>query len=74
MVEQEKYVQHYYAKKEILEELGENPSIYEVLDHLLGDTDGCRTSDYVCYKYKTSKKTLINRLNLMWVYPLIKIE
>lgn len=73
MLEQKKKRQSYYMKREILEDLGDNPTADQVLDYLLGDQDGHR-SDYNVYKYEYGKRSLKNRVNMIWVYPIFLIS
>ena len=68
MIETEKRRQEYYMKRQILKEVGGNPTADEVLDYLLGDDN--RNSDYAVYKYEYNKRTALNRINMLWVFPL----
>ncbi len=71
MIEQRKRRQIYYMHKQIKNEVGKNPTADEVLNHLLGDSNGWNDSDYVIYKYEyNQKRSLFNRLNYLWVWPL----
>jgi hypothetical protein len=58
-------------KRQVLSEVGKGASAEDVLEHLFGDDD--RTSDYVVYKYDHNKRTLLYRLNLIWVWPLCSV-
>jgi hypothetical protein len=70
MLESKKRRQNYWTKRQILSEAGKDATASEVLDHLLGDADGGPGSDYVVYKYDSCSRTLINRVNMVWVWPL----
>lgn len=72
MIEKSKRKQTYWMKARVLSELGKSPTAEDVLDYLLGDYNGCR-SDYTVYKYERSKKSILNRFNLLWVWPLFLI-
>ena len=73
MIEQKKKRQSYYDKREILSKFEGTPSGEDVLDYLLGDMDWC-DSEYTLYKYEHSYRSFVNRLNLIWVYPLFFIS
>jgi hypothetical protein len=73
MIEQKKKRQSYYHKREILSKFDGNPSGEDVLDYLLGDQYGC-DSEYTLYKYEYSPRSFVNRLNLLWFYPLFFIS
>ena len=72
MIEREKRRLPYYMKRQVLTEVGKDASVEDVLNHLFGDDDN--SSDYVVYKYVHSDRTLLNRLNLIWVWPLFLIS
>ena len=57
------------VRKEIVESYGEKFTGEQVLSHLFGDCDGWINSNYEIYRYEKTKKTIINRLNSVWVYP-----
>ena len=69
MFEAKKNRQHYYMRHQILSEVGKDATVGDVLSHLLGGVDGSR-SDYVVYKYVYTKRTALNRINMIWVAPL----
>ena len=71
MIEQRKTTQQHWNKQQILSEIGQNATADEVLTFLLGDNE-C-PSEYVVYKYKTSKRSLFNRLNMIWLTPIFVI-
>lgn len=51
------------------------PTAREVLEYLLGDTDGWCNGNFVIYKYdKQTKRTFLQRLNLLWVLPLFVLS
>lgn len=53
----------------------ENPTAKDVLTYMIGDRDNWCGGDYVVYRYNHKKKrTLIQRLNMLWVYPLFIIN
>ena len=56
-------------KRDIISAVGKSPTADEVLDFLLGDRDGSN-SDYVVYKYKRDTRSVLNRINMIWVMPL----
>lgn len=64
-------------KSEVMKELRErgleNATASEILDHFFGDYDGWVCSDYTIRKYEPVKETLMQRFNLLWVYPLFLI-
>jgi len=71
MIEQRKRKQNYYKRIDIIKKVGVEASVDDVLDYLLGDTDGYSDSDYVLYKYTyNQKRSIFNRLNYLWVCPL----
>ncbi len=55
----------------ILQELGDNPTAEDVLDHLFGNRDGWVNSDYTVREYVPVKSNLLQRVNVLWVYPLL---
>ncbi len=74
MIEKKQSPCNLTLKKEIMEELnerrGEN-SAEELLTMLLGD--GCEEGahwKFRLFKYDESNRSFINRLNMVWVYPL----
>jgi len=75
--EREKEISRCSLKKEIISELdnkyGEN-SVENLLDMLLGGIDEPRHYKYKLYKYKESKKTILNRLNMLWVFPIFLVS
>jgi len=60
------------VRQAIRKDIGvDNPTGDEVLDFLLGK-DIYADTPYVIYKYKrTPKSTVMNRLNLIWVFPIM---
>jgi len=60
------------VRQAIRKDIGvDNPTGDEVLDLLLGK-DIYTDTPYVVYKYKrTPKSTVMNRLNLIWVFPIM---
>jgi len=60
-------------RKEVIESYGEGFTGEQVLTHLFGDYDGWVNSDYKVYKYDKTKKTIINRINSLWVYPVYAV-
>lgn len=82
MLEKEKSKQEYYLVTSLIREVkdnvrisGEEPTAKEVLEYMLGDYyNPTGHSDFVVYRYKDKKKrTFLNRLNMLWVYPLFII-
>lgn len=66
-----KRVYSHAVLKEIKEHEGiENPTVNQVLSHLLGDEDGWIASNYTVRAYEKVKTNPIQRLNAIWVYPL----
>ena len=69
-----------YSKNEILEDVQiqmdiKDPTVDDVLTHLLGDYDGWKTSNYVIHRYETeTPRTFLQRFNTIWVYPLFLIS
>ena len=72
MFEKDKRKQESYMKRRILSECGENATGEEVLNYLF-NIDTNTYSDYVIYKYTKNKRTLFNRLNLIWLTPLVLV-
>lgn len=56
-------------RKEVVDSYGEKFTGEQVLSHLFGDCDGWINSDYKIYRYEKTKKTTLNRVNALWVYP-----
>jgi hypothetical protein len=60
-----------YRKNSILNdatnELGDNFSAGDLLEYLLED------SEYSIRKYEHTQKSIFNRINMLWVYPLFLI-
>lgn len=74
-MEKEKRSQDYYSISTIIKEVkgdaDKEPTAREVLEFMIGDYDHWRGGDYVVYKYKSRKKrNLIQRINMLWIYPL----
>ena len=70
MIEKKNSRQSYRDKQKILNELPDNPTANDVLDHLLGNKDNWNMSEYVLHRYDhKNKQTFANRLNLLWFYP-----
>ena len=61
-----------YSKNSILneatKELGDNFSADALLEYLLED------GDYSIRKYERTHKSIFNRINILWVYPLFLIQ
>lgn len=78
MIEQEKYTQDYYSINCILDEIKKeipNPTAKEALEYILGDKDGWGGDTYVVCRYmQCTKRSLIQRLNALWFYPLFIIS
>lgn len=80
MIEQEKLRVSYYEVDSLIKEYkedndGKEPTGKEMLEHLLGDSEGWSNSDYTLerYKYSTKNRSVLQRLNWLWVYPLFLI-
>jgi hypothetical protein len=59
-----------HAIKQELKEAGiDNPTANDVLLHLFGDYDGWKNSDYTLYKYKRCDRTILQRINGLWIIP-----
>lgn len=74
MIEKKKIAHNLTLKREIMAELnerrGEN-SAEELLTMLLGDGINEHTHwEFRLYKYREDKRTLVNRINMIWIYPL----
>ena len=81
MIEKRKTKMGRGSKNKILQEMSEEfPNIKnftadEVLEHLLEEYDGRNVSKYTLYKYNVKvEKTLFNRINMCWIYPLFFIS
>jgi hypothetical protein len=73
MIEQQKSRQQHYMKRTILKEIGDDATVDDLLQHLLGDDEG--SGNYVVHKYKYNKKrTIMNRINMCWVWPVFLIS
>lgn len=72
MMEQSRRKQNFYMKQNIIKEVGGNPTVDELLTYMLGDdySDG----EYLVYRYEYSKRSLMNRVNMLWVYPTFLIS
>jgi hypothetical protein len=76
MLEKDKRRNCYFSIDTIIKEAKEangtkKPTAEEVLTYMMGDSDGWRNGDYVVYKYtKSTKRTFLQRFNMLWVYPL----
>ena len=76
MLEKGKRRNDYYSINGIIKETKEyngtdDPTVREVIEFMIGDSDHWAGGDYVVYKYnKTKKRNFIQRLNMIWVYPL----
>ena len=79
MLEKTKRRNDYFSISTIIKEVKEvngtdNPTAKEVLEFMIGDSDGWRSGNYVLYKYnKTKKRNFIQRVNMLWVYPLFVV-
>lgn len=77
MLEKNKMQNKYWDIQTIINEVKEangksEPTAKEVLEYMIGDRDGWRGGDFVVYKYTNSTdRSFIQRLNLIWVYPLL---
>lgn len=74
MMERKRSVYNLSLKREIMEELdcrrGDN-SAEELLNMLLGDGCDERPSwKFKLYKYNECPRSFLNRLNMIWVYPI----
>ncbi len=69
MIEKGKTRQNYWKRAAIKEELGGSPTGDEVLDYICGTPEG-HESDFVLYRYDEYKRSIFNRVNLLWVYPI----
>ena len=65
MIERPKRLIHRLMRDAILAELPENATAKDALNYLIDDD-----SDYVVYRYDSSERTIFNRINLLWVWPL----
>lgn len=79
MLEKDKRRQDYLSIGSILKEVKcnmklkdqSNPTPEEVLEYMIGDTDMWLGGEFVVYRYKhRNKRSFLQRLNLLWVYPL----
>lgn len=76
MIEKNKRRRDYFNIKTIIKETEEargikNPTAKEVLEYMIGDSDGWCNGEYTLWKYEeVNKKNFIQRLNMLWVYPL----
>ena len=74
MIERKKRKVNSWMKSEIKKDAGDDPTVDDVLYLLLGDSEGGSGADYVVYKYsKAQKRTPFNRINMLWVWPLIVV-
>jgi hypothetical protein len=69
MLEKSKTRQRDWHKQGVLREVGEDATGKQVLDFLFGDEYG-RKSDYIVYKYTQDHRSVWNRFNLIWVFPI----
>lgn len=79
MLEKKKRRKDYSSSNSIIADVKENailadassPSPEEVLGYMMGDRDDYMCAGYVVYHYdKEMGRTFIQRLNMLWVYPL----
>ena len=79
MLEKNKRTQNYYSVGRIIKEVKDNARLYdkdnptakEVLEYMIGDQDGWTSGEFVVYRYDDrNKRTFLQRLNTLWVYPL----
>lgn len=76
MIERKKRRQDYYSCQGIVDDAkdhldNDNPSPKQVVQYMIGDSDMWCGGDYCVYRYQDdSKRTLLNRLNLLWVCPI----
>ncbi len=79
MLEKEKRRNDHWTIDTIIKETKDtngtdNPTAKEVLEYMIGDSDNWTNGDYVVYKYaKTKRRNFIQRVNMLWVYPLFVI-
>lgn len=79
MLEKDKRRNNYFSIDGILEEAKEycgngEPTAKEVLEFMVGDSEHLMGGDYVVYKYsKPKKRNFVQRINMLWVYPLFII-
>ncbi len=79
MLEKKKRRKDYYSINSIIKDVKENmrladpenPTAKEVLTYMIGDSEGWVNGEYRVYKYTDSDgRTLIQRINLLWFFPL----
>lgn len=73
MIESKKTRQNHWNKRRIKKEVGDSATADDVLEYILGDYDGCGGNDYVLYRYDDDKRSIMNRVNLLWVWPIFAI-
>lgn len=69
--------QNYYMRREIKKDTGkENPTADDVLELIIGkDEYDYNTGDYILYKERNNtKRNFIQRVNLLWVWPLMVLS
>ena len=79
MLEKKKRRQDYYSINSIIKDAKKNailvddsnPTAEEVLTYMIGDEDHWTGGEYAVYRYnKEKKRTFIQRLNMLWLFPL----
>lgn len=76
MIEKDKCRQDEWDTNRILKDAKENLgredfTPIELLEYMLGDKEGWYRGSFIVYKYTdNSKRSVIQRINMLWVYPL----
>lgn len=79
MLEKDKRRNDHWSINTIIKEVKDangtaDPTAKEVLEYMIGDSDNWTNGDYVVYKYsETKRRNFIQRINMLWVYPLFII-
>lgn len=79
MIERKKSRHDYYSCQSIVDDAkrhldNENPTPKQVVQYMIGDSDLWCGGDYCVYRYEDdTKRTFLNRLNIIWVWPLFAL-
>ena len=84
MLEKKKRRNDYYSISSIIDDAKqnayniadrENPTAEEVLTYMIGNQDHWTGGEYVVYQYnKVKPRSFIQRLNMLWVFPLFFVS
>ncbi len=75
MIFRDRVKQQSYHRHAIMKKVGKDASAEELMDYLLGNPcDGYHGGPYYLYRYAPHTDSIGQRLNKLWVYPLVLVS